>query len=74
MPDERTPGQIADQIAEDLRTLNHMTLDHAAIEYPGDFYNLIANRMPQLFGQMIRWLHEEHSAAEVPPKHRTVDA
>jgi len=72
MPD-RTPAQVADEIAEAVRTLNYQTGAgrQVELEYPGDLYSVVANlkiaaqRLPQLFDQMGRWLTSEHAAGRV---------
>lgn len=71
MSDSRTPAVIADEIAERVRELNHVTRGHDALEYPGDLYSvvadlkLMADRLPQAFDQMGRWLAAEHRAGRV---------
>lgn len=73
MPESRTPVQVADEIAEAVRTLNYMTGAGRSVEleYPGDLYSVVAElkiaaqRMPQLFDQMGRWLAAEHRAGRV---------
>lgn len=59
MAENRTPAEVADEIAEAVRTLNYMTGDGGSVEleYPADLAQVlvnlkIADRMPQLFGQM----------------------
>jgi hypothetical protein len=53
MADDRTAADIADEIAERVRELNHLTRDHEALEYPADLYSVVANlklaarRLPQ---------------------------
>jgi hypothetical protein len=74
MTDTQTPREAADALAEGVRTLNYLTgagSEPAALEYPGDVYDVIANlkiavqRMPQLFGQLAGWLESEHNAGRV---------
>jgi hypothetical protein len=73
MAETRSPAQVADAIAEGVRTLNYQTGagGQVELEYPGDLYSVIANlkiaadRLPQLFGQMATWLRDEHAAGRV---------
>ena len=73
MPESRTPAEVADEIAEGVRTLNYMTGagQSVELEYPADLYSVVANlkiaaqRLPQLFDQMGRWLTAEHAAGRV---------
>jgi hypothetical protein len=70
---DRTPADVSDEIAELVRKLNYQTGagDTVELEYPGDLYSVVANlkiaaqRMPQLFAQMARWLEAEHAAGRV---------
>ena len=76
MPD-RTPAEVADEIAEDVRRLNYLTGAGGSVEleYPGDLYSVVANlkiaaqRMPQLFDQMGHWLAAEYAAGRVAHDH-----
>jgi hypothetical protein len=73
MTETKTPAQVADSIAEGVRTLNYLTGagGTVALEYPGDLYSVIANlkiasnRLPQLFDQMAKWLTGEYAAGRV---------
>jgi hypothetical protein len=73
MTDTRTPAEVADAIAEAVRTLNYMTGAGGSVEleYPGDLAQVLGNlkiafdRLPQLFGQMSRWILAEHDAGRV---------
>ena len=63
MTDAKTPAQLADQAAEAVRALNHLTgTPQADWEYPADAYSVIGNleamaqRLPQLYGQISRFL------------------
>lgn len=77
MPESRTPVQVAGEIAEAVRTLNYMTGagESVELEYPGDLYSVVANlkitaqRLPQLFDQMGRWLTAEHKAGRIAHDH-----
>jgi hypothetical protein len=66
-----TPSDLADQAAEAIRTLNHITLGGTGLEYPGDLYSVIAglgtmaSRLPQLLGQLGEWLDGEHGAGRL---------
>jgi len=72
MAENRTPAEVADEIAEAVRTLNYMTGAGGSVEleYPADLAQVlvnlkIADRMPQLFGQMASWITAEHDAGRV---------
>jgi hypothetical protein len=69
-----TPREVADSIAEAVRSLNYLTGaggGPVALEYPGDVYDVIASlkvaayRLPQLFSQMSRWLEQQAAAGRV---------
>ncbi|HUK71981.1 MAG TPA: hypothetical protein VLW50_24975 [Streptosporangiaceae bacterium] len=67
--DRPQPRDLADRAAESIRALNHLTPD--ALEYPGDLYDVIARlkvmaqRLPQLFGQLSAWLELEYAAGRI---------
>jgi hypothetical protein len=73
MSESRSPAEIADEIAALVRTLNYQTGagESLELEYPGDLYSVVASlkiaaqRLPQLFDQMGRWLADEHRAGRV---------
>ena len=74
----RTPREVADAIAEDVRTLNYLTgagSEPCALDYPADLYEVIAGlkiaaqRLPQLLGQMGAWLQDEHASGRVAHDH-----
>jgi hypothetical protein len=73
MTETRSPTDVADAIAEAVRTLNYQTGagGRVELEYPGDLYSVVANlkiaamRLPQLFDQMARWLTDEYAAGRV---------
>ena len=73
MADDRTPAQVADEIAEDVRQLNYLTGAGGSVEleYPADMAEVLVNlkiaadRLPQLFDQMARWIHAEAGAGRV---------
>jgi hypothetical protein len=73
MTDTRTPAEVADEIAELVRTLNYKTGAGGTVEleYPADLYSVIASlklaatRLPQLFGQMAGWLTGELDSGHV---------
>lgn len=61
-----TPAQLADQAAEAIRAANHATFPSAGgLRWPSDAYDviaslgLLASRLPQLLGQLDRWLTRE---------------
>lgn len=69
-----TAAKAADQAAEAMRALNYLTLPREGapgLEYPGDVYEVVASlkilaqRLPQLFGQLSLWLGEQHAAGKV---------
>ena len=70
---DRTPAEVADGIAEAVRTLIYLTGAGGSVEleYPDDLYSVVANlkiaaeRLPQLFDQMGRWLVAEHRTGRV---------
>jgi hypothetical protein len=66
-----SPSDVADQAAEAIRALNHMTMDADTLEYPSDVYDVVTNlkllteRLPQLFGQLAHWLWTEQEAGRI---------
>jgi hypothetical protein len=56
------PAALARTAAEAVRSLNHLTLGAGGLEQPADAYevlgelSLAASRLPQLLGQVGRWL------------------
>lgn len=72
MAESRTPAEIAEGIAEAVRLLNYATMPVTGeLEYPGDLCSVLADlkiaaeRMPQAFDQMARWITAEHDAGRV---------
>jgi hypothetical protein len=71
--DTKSPAEVADSIADAVRSLNYMTGAGGAVEleYPGDLYSVVANlkiaaqRLPQLFGQLAKWISDEYGAGRV---------
>ncbi|SRR5229473_7473912 len=63
--------ELAEGFAGIARTLNHLTLSHEALEYPGEAHALIVSlasavsRLPQLLGQVSGWLGQEQEAGRV---------
>lgn len=63
--------QLAEAFAEIPRTLNHLTRHHEALRYPVDADRLLrelataAARLPQLLGQVSRWLQQEQEAGRI---------
>lgn len=57
--------EVAEAAAQCVRVLNHLTRDHAALEYPAEADTLIrylssaAARLPQLLVQVGAWLEQE---------------
>ena len=64
-------AEVADAFAEAVRVLNHLTRDHAALEYPSEADRLIrgistaASRLPQLLGQVSAWVNAEYAAGRI---------
>lgn len=63
--------KLAETLAELVRVLNHTTMHHEALRYPAEAYRVIqelssaAQRLPQLFAQISRWLSAEQAAGRV---------
>jgi hypothetical protein len=63
--------ELAGQAAEAIRELNHRTRGADAFTGPAELYRLVAElavlagRLPQLLGQLDRWLRIEHGAGRV---------
>ena len=70
-PDPGYVLEVAEAIAEGVRTLNHQTRDHAALEYPAEGDQLIrelesaASRLPQLLDQIAGWYEREAAAGRL---------
>ena len=68
--DHSSPAQLGWQAAEAIRTLNHLTHPPTAAD-PNEVYELLAAlaamayRLPQLLGQLSRWLQAEHAAGKL---------
>lgn len=67
-----TIGQLAEQAAELIRALNHLTLGGSgAITDPAEACEVVASlarvagRLPQLLGQLSRWLVSENRMAHL---------
>lgn len=65
-------GELAEQAAELVRALNHATRSEAGeLEYPSDVYKIVgslqtlAERLPQLFGQLAAFLMAEANADRI---------
>jgi hypothetical protein len=63
---ELTTGELAEQAAEAVRALNHLTRrESGTLAYPGEVCEIVtalaraASRLPQLLGQLSGWLHAE---------------
>ena len=72
--DAAKPREVADAIAEAVRTLNYLTgvgSGPVALEYPADLYDVIAglkiaaDRLPQLFCQTSLWLEQQAASGLV---------
>ena len=63
--------KLAGMLAEIVRTLNHQTRHHEALEFPSEADRLIrelssaASRLPQLLGQIGAWLDRERVAGRI---------
>lgn len=63
--------QLAEAMAEIVRTLNHQTRHHEALRYPSDADRLLreietaAMRLPQLLDQIGSWVVTEVDAARI---------
>ena len=63
--------ELAERAAEAIRGLNHRTRGPGALAGPAELYRLVAELvvlaggLPQLLGQLDRWLHVEHEAGRV---------
>jgi hypothetical protein len=61
-PQAAGPAALARSAAEAIRSLNHATLGGQGLAQPADAYELLgelslaASRLPQLLGQVSRWL------------------
>jgi hypothetical protein len=59
---QASPAALARTAAEAVRSLNHATVSGGGLEQPSDAYqvlgelSLTASRIPQLLGQVGRWL------------------
>jgi len=68
---DQSPQQYAEQAAEAVRALNHVTLGPDAYEWPSDVDRVIADlhltvmRLEQAFTQAGRWLERAEVAGEV---------
>jgi len=70
----REPGyvlELAEGLAEAVLTLNHITRDHAALEYPSEADRLLrdvscaVSRLDQLLAQAGGWLEAEREAGRI---------
>jgi len=68
---QASPAALARTAAEAVRSLNHATLGGDGLEQPSDAYevlgelSLAASRIPQLLGQVGRWLAAALAAAQL---------
>ncbi len=62
---------VAHALAESVRVLNHATRSADAIDYPATVYQVLGalytatGRLPQLLGQLSRWLEREAEAGRL---------
>jgi hypothetical protein len=69
--DDAAITALAQIIAEAIRALNHATFTHAGLDEPATVNAVLgqlataAHRLPQLFGQLARWLAEENTAGRL---------
>ena len=70
----REPGyvlEVAEGLAESVRTLNHLTRDHEALEYPSEVDRLLrevtsaVSRLDQLLAQAGNWLEAERREGRI---------
>jgi hypothetical protein len=70
-PQAAGPAALARAAAEAIRALNHATLGGDGLEQPADAYevlgelSLTASRLPQLLGQVGRWLAAALAAGQL---------
>ena len=73
-----SPGRtlkLAETLPDIMRTLNHQTMHHEALEYPAELDKLIraaeimVQRLPQLLTQAVRWVVAEHDAGRIEVSH-----
>jgi len=63
--------ELAERAAEAVRELNHRTRDPGVFTAPAELYRLVgelavlAGGLPQLLGQLDRWLRAEHDAGRI---------
>ncbi|HOQ54257.1 MAG TPA: hypothetical protein PLF56_11680 [Micropruina sp.] len=63
--------ELAERAAEDVRELNHRTRDPRVFTAPAEMYRLVgelavlAGGLPQLLGQLDRWLRAEHDHGRI---------
>jgi hypothetical protein len=75
---DSSPAQLGWQAAEAIRTLNHRTHPPTLTD-PAEAYELLAAlatmayRLPQLLGQLSRWLQAEHAAGRLRADTHTTD-
>jgi hypothetical protein len=68
---QASPAALACTAAEAVRSLNHATLGGDGLEQPSDAYqvlgelSLTASRIPQLLGQVGRWLAAALAAGQL---------
>jgi chromosomal replication initiation ATPase DnaA len=81
----KTPAQAADDAAEAIRTLNHVSFDGDAFAHPGDIYNTVmallsmVQRLPQAIEQAEHRLYSMLDAGAVyddrdPTRENRIDA
>ena len=63
--------ELADAVARIIRTMNHLTRQHEALQYPAEVCMVIgelksaAGGFPQLLGQIGAWLEREQAAGRI---------
>ncbi|MGW2866424.1 hypothetical protein [Streptomyces sp. NPDC001205] len=78
---DQTPAQIADDAAEAIRALNHLTRSTGPDwEYPGDAYSVVGNlstlvmRLPQLLEQITRHIQQLEDGGHLKSDRHQLDA
>lgn len=63
--------ELAEQAAEAIRSLNHLTMPGRDLQYPADVYKIVgslrtmAQHLPQLFGELAKFLIAEANAGRI---------
>ena len=79
---DKTPAQLADDAAEAIRAVNHLTrsLGSEGWQYPGDAYSVVGNlseaamRLGQALNQVAAFVRELHDEGHLRSDKDTLDA